>query len=359
MHAEALSRATPRTFASLTSKLSARAGAVLGAGVLLLAGCAREATPREAESGPGDLVIVYTSQVAQVNSLHIMNADGSGERVLRPPDPPAESAVFSPDGHKIAYIAGKPAQVFVTDSDLKSARPLTKAVAAESHINESVALAFSPDGKTVAYVESATGGSSIYVVDATGGEPRQLMAPFGASEAPVSVPPLRVVFTPDSRAVVYDRLAKADFGQRLVFATIADVVQGDKTDELTVPVPEGVIATREDFRGVPAQLGYSRDGKKIVYQLSVSRGRNALFVADANFTNPRKLADLKDPRAEWTLPTFSPDGTQIAYTDTLFDVGAQAIFVVNADGSGVRQVSKPQRGDYHTSPSWGYAARHN
>ncbi|WP_196233470.1 TolB family protein [Mycobacterium kansasii] len=216
-------------------------------------------------------MIVYTSQVAQVNSLHIMNADGSGERVLRPPDPPAESAVFSPDGHKIAYIAGKPAQVFVTDSDLKSARPLTKAVAAESHINESVALAFSPDGKTVAYVESATGGSSIYVVDATGGEPRQLMAPFGASEAPVSVPPLRVVFTPDSRAVVYDRLAKADFGQRLVFATIADVVQGDKTDELTLPVPEGVIATREDFRGVPAQLGYSRDGKKIVYQLSVSR----------------------------------------------------------------------------------------
>ncbi|OOK75565.1 hypothetical protein BZL30_4024 [Mycobacterium kansasii] len=64
----------------------------------------------------------------------------------------------------------------------------------------------------------------------------------------MSVPPLRVVFTPDSRAVVYDRLAKADFGQRLVFATIADVVQGDKTDELTLPVPEGVIATREDFR---------------------------------------------------------------------------------------------------------------
>lgn len=356
MRAEALSPATPRMFVSLMCKLSVRACAGLGASVLLLAGCSHGPTAREGEPDRGDLVISYTTQVAQVNSIHIMKADGSGDRVLRQPDPPAESAVFSSDGRKIAYIAGKPAQVFVTDSDLKNARPLTKAVSAQSHINDSVALAFSPDGKMVAYVESVTGDSSIYVVDVTGGEPRQLMAPFGA---PVSVPPLRVVFTPDSRAVVYDRFVKAGFGQRLVFSTIADVVQGDKTDELALPVPDGIIATREELRGIPAQLAYSRDGKKIVYQLSVSQGRNALFVADADLTKPRKLADLKDPRAEWTLPTFSPDGSQIAYTDTLFDVGAQAIFVVNTDGTGQRQISKPQRGEYHASPSWGYAARHN
>lgn len=341
------------------SKVSVRAWAVLGAGVLLLAGCSREATAPQAQRDDYEPAIVYTAQVKQVNAIHVMKSDGSGDRLLTPPNPPAASAVFSPDGHKIAYVAGEPKQVSVTDSDLKNARQLTKVAPAEPQINDSVALAFSPDGGMVAYTVSARTGSSIYVVDATGGEPRQLMAPFSAAGAPVSIPPLRAVFTPDSRAVVYDRFVKAGFGQRLEFSTIAQDVRGGKSEELSLPVPDGIVAPREEFRGVPAELGYSRDGKKVVYQLSVSPVKTSLFIADADFTNPRKLVDLKDHLAEWTLPSFSPDGSEIVYTDTLFELGAQAIFMVNADGTGQRQVSKPQRGEYHMSPSWGYVARQN
>ncbi|WP_205875529.1 TolB family protein [Mycobacterium camsae] len=296
-------------------------------------------------------MIAYALGKGSASAMHIISVDGSGDHVPTPVGQIADLPAFSADGQRLAYVAGEPKQVFVTHDNLGNAQQLTKDAPTEAHPSKRL-VAFSPDSRRIAYVDSRLAGNTIFVVDAAGGTPKQLVGPLKGRPP---FPSVRVVFAPDGQAVVYDAFVKESNG-RNEFETNA--VRTGATETLRLPVPDNAVGRTEDFRGVPAQLQYSRDGSKIVYQLSV-RSCSALFIADANFSNPRKLVELADTGGGYIAPSFSPDGSQIAYAETLFDIGGQAIFVVNADGSGQHQVTKPKAGEYDISPSWGYAARRN
>ena len=51
-------------------------------------------------------------------------------------------------------------------------------------------------------------------------------------------------------------------------------------------------------------------------------------------------------------PTWSPDGSQIAFSRGAEDSAEQDIFVVNADGSGLTQLTTDPAADSH--PSWSH-----
>jgi hypothetical protein len=102
----------------------------------------------------------------------------------------------------------------------------------------------------------------------------------------------------------------------------------------------------------------SPDGAQVIYMADGSEG-SSIYVVDTQGGTPRVLLTAGrrwfayTGRRHFTWlsnPTYSPDGTQIAYFDHILDSGAQ-LRVMNADGSGVRillhRAGLPPANGYH------------
>ena len=72
-----------------------------------------------------------------------------------------------------------------------------------------------------------------------------------------------------------------------------------------------------------------------------------IWVASANGTGGRRIT--RGPAQEFD-PTWSPDGSQIAYRHQTGDDGATEIFVMNADGSAPRNLTRNHAADW--GPDW-------
>jgi hypothetical protein len=131
------------------------------------------------------------SQCDIQRSLLTVGADGRGRRTLIRcyengflAGPPA----YSPDGTRIAYMAG--GHLVVTTADGRDPRPLARPLdwcrAARNDLLG--APVWSPDGTRIAFVES----ESIAVIPSRGGAARTMLAP------PVSFPGLCSDFSPPS-----------------------------------------------------------------------------------------------------------------------------------------------------------------
>jgi hypothetical protein len=89
---------------------------------------------------------------------------------------------------------------------------------------------------------------------------------------------------------------------------------------------------------------FSPDGSQVIYTKPEHTWRPSIYVVDTQGGTPRvlltgsrrKLPSAGVSRISWLSdPTYSPDGTQIAYFDHMLDSSAQ-LRVMNADGTGVR-----------------------
>ena len=80
---------------------------------------------------------------------------------------------------------------------------------------------------------------------------------------------------------------------------------------------------------------WSSDGEQIVFDRSVEGGR--LFVMDADGGGQRRLTD---DTAEEGDPAWSPDGATIAYSRRTPGSDVREIWLVDADGSNPRQLTK-------------------
>ena len=98
------------------------------------------------------------------------------------------------------------------------------------------------------------------------------------------------------------------------------------------------------MRGSVSGGSFSADGSQVVYATTPEdTWRTSIYVVDTQGGTPRVLLAAGRRSAfrgrghgTWlSNPTYSPDGTQIAYFDHILDSGAQ-LRVMNADGTGVR-----------------------
>ncbi|HEU5001454.1 MAG TPA: hypothetical protein VFW71_01565 [Actinomycetota bacterium] len=338
-----------------------RAGwAVLGLALLLVVPACSSGTPKAASStgpaasapapspspSPSPIPIpsgppVTTGQAAGNNFLLFLGGDlnsyavtriegqlfpGSGAPASIVPQVPSQDpgdAVFapalSPDHKRVAYVELPAATLASASND--GGGPLVvqnvdgtgaKMVATGDNLSP----AWSPDGTKLAFVR----GGQLYTMGADGSN-QQSLGINGTVDFHVS-------WSPD--------------GTRIAFgagnpAQVEIVTLADKSVAPLGSVPQA---------GNPT---WSPDGSKLVFFES---GSNALFVASADGSGAQQLTTCADPCTRDLEPSWSKDGTYIAYTRATNTNGVldQQIWVVPAAGGTPQQVTTGPEG--HAFPSW-------
>ena len=269
---------------------------------------------------PDGQKIAFAAIVVQPDRLtsdvYVMNADGSGQERLAER---GHNPRWSPDGRKIAFASGLGNyEIHVMNADGSEQRRLTN----DAWGGE---LAWSPRGDKIAFVRRRDGNREIYVMNPDGSGQRRLTRNTVGDRNPV--------WSPDGRRIAFESnwqvyLMNADgSGQRRL--------------------------TRNGARNfAPA---WSPDGQRIAFERRVGRekygscsgcGRASTFqvyVMSVDGSEAQMLAQ------GGTQPFWSPDGQKIAFERQ------SDIYVMNADGSGQRKLTRGARRE--SSPVWSPAQK--
>ncbi len=278
---------------------------------------------------PDGKQVIYTRRWVNVledkweSALWLMNSDGSHNRFLVK----GASAVWSPDGNRIAYLAdGEPkgTQIFVRWMDTEGASTqITRLLESPADVK------WSPDEKSL--------GFSQFVAKKT---PWEISLPSAPSGAKWTEPP-RIVQQLHFRQ---DRRGFTDPGYRHMFVVSAD---GGTPRQITSG--DWSVGARFDVLDGPVGWSWTPDGRSMVVE-----GMND-STADLNYRNAniylidlasRSVRRLTAENGVWTSPAVSPDGRRIAFTGypaTKASYQASEIYLMNLDGSGVRKITSLDR----------------
>jgi Tol biopolymer transport system component len=286
-----------------------------------------------------------------VFELRVVNADGSGQpgRLLVRK---AQSFSWSPDGRRIAFEGPSTLDIYVVNADGSGQRRLTRDAA------PSTTPVWSPDGRRIAFESWRVGGGDISVVGADGSGQRTLTrrgsqpawSPDGLKLAFVSArrkPRTFDVYVMNADGSGLLRLARS--GQGPVWSPdgrkIAFVSGRGRSSALT---PSLYVFTMNSDGSGKRKLArgfgpaWSPDGRKIAF-VSQRAGSMDVGVMNADGSGQRSLnrSTLTRSRAARFIPqpAWSPDGRKILFVSDRD--GLEAVYVMNADGSGQRRLTSP------------------
>jgi|GEM_PF-4419781 len=173
---------------------------------------------------------------------------------------------------------------------------------------------WSPDGTQIAYVSNDT-EYGLYLMDANG-ENIELLHTGGSAYS-------HPAWSPDGRYLVFQATFDEVFDiYRLELATgeISNLTNQERLDNMPAYSPDGQFIVFTSDRTFNPFIHTNPASQFSSYEI---------YMMDSDGRNPRRLT--VNNRGD-THPTFSLDGTQIAF-------GNWEIFIMNRDGSGVRRLT--------------------
>ncbi|MDP9243112.1 MAG: hypothetical protein M3O84_08065 [Actinomycetota bacterium] len=117
--------------------------------------------------------------------------------------------------------------------------------------------------------------------------------------------------------------------------------------DLYVMNVDGSGLTRLTSTGTNWDPTWSPDGTQIAFRKAID-GDEDIYVVGADGSGERDVS--RSPQTWELAPSWSPDGGQIAFTSVRGNDQGPQIYVMNADGNGVQQLT--DTADPHDSPQW-------
>ncbi|MGI8957640.1 MAG: S9 family peptidase [Chthoniobacterales bacterium] len=234
---------------------------------------------------------------------------------------------LSPDGRSVAYVVGtvdlkknkQPKNLWLANWDSSENRALTFGDDAQTHPR------WSPDGKWLAFLSSRTDESDndqLWILASAGGEAEKLTTEKGSVND--------FAWSPDSKRIVL-----------VVYDPDPRELEAKEKEKKTVPP---IVIDRFQF-------------KKDIDGYLTDRWSHLKLLDLAD----RKVADLTSGRHDDGLPSWSPDGQQIAFVSKRGDDPDRTenwdIYLITPEpGAKVRQLTKNPEADAHpdweSAPAW-------
>jgi Tol biopolymer transport system component len=193
--------------------------------------------------------------------------------------------------------------------------------------------AYSPDGTKIVYSR----GLNLWVAGAGGSAPRQVTTGSNNDQG--------AAFSPDGRKLVFTRIAEGD-----LFVVGLD---GSGLRNLT-----------NDPEGQEYEPAWSPDGTRIAYQRDTAAGEGSIYSIGADGSGRTSLTPEQTPaptcdpdhKSRSSDPSWSPDGTRIAFTGSSVCVGSKSqygtdIWVMSPSGAGKVNVTAND-GVSESEPHW-------
>ncbi|MBX3161366.1 MAG: PD40 domain-containing protein [Deltaproteobacteria bacterium] len=302
--------------------------------------------------------ITYLSRRDGDDDVFVMLATGRNpQRVTDTPDNES-GPQWSPDGSTIAYrgvAQGKP-DLFVVEVPIAGARTtraLTSDAAAEEHVR------WSRDGRRLVFDAAIAGVRHVTVIGADGGG--RLMVPGSPdpfADADWSSDGESLIMTAGNPATMFVQTTVADGNTLLSFAaenpssprTSPDgrhvyFLAGTPTHIQSAALGPLSVVGLTTGNDPELELEWSPDGSKVAFVRNVG-GNHEIFVMNADGTGQRNLTMST---ANEDHPRWSPDGAFIVF-ETDRD-GNREIYRMTANGTEVTNLTNDSAAD--TAPEWG------
>jgi Tol biopolymer transport system component len=149
--------------------------------------------------------------------------------------------------------------------------------------------------------------------------------------------------SPDGNRIAFLSNGNEKRGELFIDLWLADARTGKRIKRL---VESTLNPNFEELRLLYSQSSFSNSGRMIAFTAQ-RNGKDVMYLMDVARTAVTARIDLPTVDAIWS-PVWSPDDKQIAFSGT--HGGITDLYIVNADGSGMRQLTNDEYGDLQ--PAW-------
>jgi Tol biopolymer transport system component/tRNA A-37 threonylcarbamoyl transferase component Bud32 len=282
---------------------------------------------------PDGSSVVFRSERSG-GGIFVMRSDGSNVRRV---SDAGYNPAWSPDGRQIVYAEESVARP--EDRSVRISRLWIVDLATGKHRllnkDDGVQPSWSPNGQYVAYwAIDLDGDRDLWTVRVSGGPPIRITRDHFLDWNPV--------WSPDGGWLYFCSNRGGSMG-------IWRIPMKESTGEARgAPEP---IHTPASY---PAHLSFSRNGRYMAYVQQITTGRLSAVrfdpVREAVVSEPKEILQSVKGIAR---PSLSPDGDWLAFNSTEQD---EELFIMNADGSGLRQVTNG--GFRNRGPRWSPDGKH-